>query len=224
MTTPSAGTSIVQADYATFWLVDEGVVPLDVPARMNGLVASTEPGAAAIATGMRAGPAFVTVRSLVAPPSAIDLDEWDEVADISLEVPAGRLAVAGGDDARVHDLPVLTASGAGWYRVRVHARGRDAMRDLLPEEPVEEYLILTWPAACEPEAIHKATDAAGASRRLAAQQRLTARESAPDTEQEPTVLGGTVTSFGSGLQMAMGEEQQGGHQSEGENGLSSRGA
>jgi len=46
------------------------------------------------------------------------------------------------DDRR--DDPV--DGGAGWYRVRAHARGRDLMFDLVAEEPVEDYLVIAWPA------------------------------------------------------------------------------
>jgi hypothetical protein len=39
----------------------------------------------------------------------------------------------------------LVDGGAGWYRVRAHARGRDLRYDLVVEEPVEDYLLVAWP-------------------------------------------------------------------------------
>jgi hypothetical protein len=61
----------------------------------------------------------------------------------------------------------LTPPGAGSYRVRVHARGRDAgaERDVVPGRPVEEHLVQIWPALAAPETIHKTTDEVGAGYR-----------------------------------------------------------
>ncbi|WP_016906775.1 hypothetical protein [Streptomyces xiaopingdaonensis] len=53
-----------------------------------------------------------------------------------------------------YDLPILTPRGAGHYRVRVHARGRDTEPDGFVEEPVEDYLLIAWPQPPEPDVIH----------------------------------------------------------------------
>ncbi|MEU2726066.1 hypothetical protein [Streptomyces smyrnaeus] len=60
------------------------------------------------------------------------------------------------------DLPVLAPAGPGSYRVRVHARGRDIAPDGVAEEPVEDYLLIVWPAPPEPDTVHKQTDNFGA--------------------------------------------------------------
>jgi hypothetical protein len=61
--------------------------------------------------------------------------------------------------------PLVTRSGPGEYRLRVHAKGRDIDPDGVAEKPFETYLLAFWPAAFDVEIIHKATDAVGRERR-----------------------------------------------------------
>ncbi|MFC9078739.1 hypothetical protein ACFTY7_17360 [Streptomyces sp. NPDC057062] len=70
---------------------------------------------------------------------------WDEIVDHTVETTTGALRVTSvmSDTPR---LPLLTPQGPGTYRVRVHARGRDTAPDGDAHEPVEDYLLIVWPA------------------------------------------------------------------------------
>jgi hypothetical protein len=76
--------------------------------------------------------------------------------------------------------PVLTQAGAGGYRIRVHARGRDTAPDLVALEPVEWYLIQVWPAPPAPERVLRQTDRYGAELRQAAAAAAPPHAPAPD--------------------------------------------
>ncbi|WP_124341823.1 hypothetical protein [Cellulomonas algicola] len=103
---------------------------------------------AAVLTGIATGPVKVTVAALTSPPIAVD-DTWEDVAEVSLEV-ANSLEVSGWGGTEGAALGRLNAAGPGSYRVRVHANGRDRSSDLAVGEPVEQYLIVAWPAPAEP--------------------------------------------------------------------------
>lgn len=140
----------------------------------NGLVGvldangyPSDPGEFAIVvTGMNCGDVRVTVDIRPEAPSIVERDDWDEIVEASLAL--------GGDRPRLSamfvtdglsELPDFSAAGPGPYRVRVHARGRDAANELedLPEgqEPVEEHLIQVWSAPPVPLQVHKQTDDVG---------------------------------------------------------------
>lgn len=98
------------------------------------------------------------------PPAQVDADAWDEIIDHSVETATGALRVTSVmTDAP--DLPLLTPQGPGTYRVRVHARGRDSTPDGVADDPVEDYLLIVWPAESQPDEIHKQTDRYGAELR-----------------------------------------------------------
>ncbi|KAA9163648.1 hypothetical protein FPZ12_009105 [Amycolatopsis acidicola] len=102
--------------------------------------------------------AFVSRPGLDTPEERERLQEWEDVAEFSLAVPDGELRV------RAHgggvDLPRLSASGPGCYRVRVHARGRDVRHRDLPESE-ETYSVITWPEEPSPPLVIKATSRCG---------------------------------------------------------------
>ncbi|MEV6489563.1 hypothetical protein AB0M20_13200 [Actinoplanes sp. NPDC051633] len=56
------------------------------------------------------------------------------------------------------NLPVLSPAGPGTYRVRIHARGRDAHYDQVVDTPDEEYHLVSWPAPPTGSLIVRATD------------------------------------------------------------------
>lgn len=140
----------------------------------NGLVASLaapgvlrDPGEfAVVMTGTETGDVRVTVEADPAEPGPPDLDAWDEIVEVSLLL--GEEAGVGTDmDDESASLPPITAAGPGPYRVRVHARGRDAgQRALLVDgEAVEEHLIQIWSAPVAPTVAIKLTDAFGKTMR-----------------------------------------------------------
>lgn len=135
----------------------------------NGLIWPGR-GAATIATGLEDGPVRITVDARATEPP-LDLEDWEEVIEVSIQFDTDEAdleSLGGTVDEDPQETP-LCAVGPGWYRVRLHARGRDRAAEIadleLDEEPVEEHLIQTWPAPQAPEIRHKMTDAYGAERR-----------------------------------------------------------
>jgi hypothetical protein len=158
----AAARSVVQVDYHTFHLADtDAALPPFVPT--NGLVI-IHPGMAIVVTGASSGLVSVAVEVREVAPAALDTNAWDEVVDVTLEATTGRVRVAA-PMADAPDLPVLTPFGPGPYRVRVHARGRDIAPDGVAFEPVEDYLVITWPDRPQPEVVHRRTDQYGAELR-----------------------------------------------------------
>ncbi|MGW2696108.1 hypothetical protein ACWC3Y_30610 [Streptomyces sp. NPDC001296] len=138
----------------------------------NGLVASIaapgvlrDPGDFAIVmTGTETGPVSATVQAAAREPGPANLDAWDEVVEVSLMLPGENPAVVTDfDDDESSSLPAFTVLGPGPYRVRVHARGRDAGQEALmvDDEPVEEHLIQVWPAPAAPTHVIKTSDTYG---------------------------------------------------------------
>jgi len=126
---------------------------------------------AMICTGIDRGPVTVTAEALDAAPGLDSVDQWDDVAEISLTAPVGRLAVhqllyLPGETPP--DLPTLSPGGPGSYRVRIHTRGRDAHYDQVVDTPDEEYHLTSWPATPTGPLIIRATDRCGYGMRLAA--------------------------------------------------------
>jgi hypothetical protein len=151
-----------------YWIsVDPGqefVVP--DPGGANGLV-GVAPGLAMVVTGTQFGNVSVGVQAGESDPG-LDIGQWDEVVEVSLvSGPDGEGLSVTSDGDESHEFLHLTPPGAGSYRVRVHARGRDAGadRDVVSGRPVEEHLIHIWPAPEAPETVHKTTDEIGAGYR-----------------------------------------------------------
>jgi hypothetical protein len=86
-------------------------------------------------------------------------EEWETVVDVSICSTSGvlRLFRWGGDV--VEDAGNFAVAGAGWYRVRVRARGRDAGATNAGDEVVEEHRVSVWPAPPLPDVVHRADDA-----------------------------------------------------------------
>ncbi|UNZ21334.1 hypothetical protein [Streptomyces sp. 891-h] len=153
---------VVSVDYHLFELADgDDHVPFEDYAAPNGLVFS-KPGCAIVLVGASSGDVNVEVEVRDRPPSGGPVtDGWDEVVDHSVTSLTGNMHVrALMEDPP--DLPVLTPAGPGSYRVRVHARGRDIAPDGVAEEPLEDYLLVVWPAPTQPDTVHKQTDRFGA--------------------------------------------------------------
>lgn len=146
------------------------------PAASNGLVDSVsrgrlaDPGDFAIVrTGTDTGDILLTVDVRDTAPGPSELEEWEEVAEVSLTFPGtdpGVLTAGDEDEEReASALPDFTHAQPGPYRVRVHARGRDDgdRLDVQDEDdPVEEHYLLVWPAPPSPSHVHKWTDDYGA--------------------------------------------------------------
>lgn len=116
-----------------------------------------QPYLAVITTGVAMGNVRLRVDVHDTPPP-LALDGWDEAAEISIQVPHGTVHVGALGFDMEDDFGTLTPAGAGPYRVRVHARDRHRMYDLVAEEPWEEHLIQVWPAPERPAEVLKRSD------------------------------------------------------------------
>ncbi|MFE7504357.1 hypothetical protein [Promicromonospora sp. NPDC057488] len=105
-----------------------------------------------IRAGISMGPVSVEVSEHPSEP-VLDLSGWEDAAELSVLVRERPVYVGGfGQDPGV--IPHIGSANPGWYRLRVHARGRSVARDLVVSEPTEEYLIQAWRAGpAEPVAL-----------------------------------------------------------------------
>lgn len=148
---PARAQGLVHVSYHQFWLADDEPIPRPPFVVRNGLILAQR-GTAVILTGIHTGHVAVSVEVRDSPPQEVDLQGWDEVAEVALEAVSGRVRVRA-MMVDSPDLPVFTQAGPGHYRVRVHARGRDTAIDLVAHEPVEDFLIVVWPGAPSPDVL-----------------------------------------------------------------------
>ncbi|GAA4694242.1 hypothetical protein [Streptomyces youssoufiensis] len=134
----------------------------------NGLVSVTPASTyASIMTGTSWGNVDLTIEVTKEEP-ALHVDDWDEIVDISLHVPSTALNIGDVSADSTEEIPLPTGNEPRWWRVRVHARGRDAAAeagDIWAEEGdevLEQHLLYLWPAPPAPELRHKLTDEVGA--------------------------------------------------------------
>ncbi|MET7334387.1 hypothetical protein [Nonomuraea sp. NPDC005650] len=160
-TSPSYQSS-VHLSYHQIQLRELDEAGPEFPARFdNGLIAVAEEGdGATILTGIALGLVDVEVQLADEPP-VLDLDSWEEIVEVSIESTTGSLIVCG-LDGDLPNLPNLAHQGEGFYRLRVHARGRDTKPDGVASIPVEHYLIISWPAEPQPDMPFKYADVFGA--------------------------------------------------------------
>lgn len=158
---------VLHVSHHLFYLVDRGGTLSDViPPMSNGLA---DPGTDGVAvhTGIHTGLVTVAVDVRDAPPEGVDFD-WDEIVEVSLYAPVGQVRVSTVMSAVPDTFPLLTSRGAGAYRVRVHASGRDTDIDGVALEPFESYLIQVWQGEPAVETIYKQGERCGAGLRQSA--------------------------------------------------------
>jgi hypothetical protein len=152
----------IQASYHQFWLLDAGQNPVPRTRVGNGLIGVAGPGVAKIWTGVSSGPVELQIQARTTVPPKVDVEDWDDVVDVSLASHRGQVRAAA-LMADVSDrIPTLTVAGPGHYRIRVHVRGRDVATDATASDPVERYLIIAWPGMPAPDQVHRQGDAYGA--------------------------------------------------------------
>jgi hypothetical protein len=142
---------------------------------VGGLVAGLAGGQPRIVTGIAMGPVAIAVERRVAPPAVV-ADGWEDVVEVSCRAVGDDVVAAGPYDDAPDPRLVIDPPGAGWFRLRVHARGRDLECDLVATEPREEYLLVSWPASSVPPAVLSA--ASGLARQLEAAQGRSGRVAA----------------------------------------------
>lgn len=177
----SAVTHDVFVNEGVFGLLDAGAIPAQTADWANGFVAPMAEGAL-IATGVNTGLVRVTIQGPHSDTPDQPADDWDEIVEASVHAPMGNLSVESlvlGPLA--DDSAILSPTGPAWYRVRVHAHGRALHYDQVSMEPVEDYLIIAWPAPPAETTIMRTSERI--ERRLrTAQPEQTAL---PDTEVNP---------------------------------------
>ncbi|WP_049570130.1 hypothetical protein [Nonomuraea sp. SBT364] len=160
-TTPSSYQANVWLSYHQLQIRDANELGPDFPDRFdNGLITvADKPDGATILTGISIGPVEVTVQLTeeLPPPN---LDSWEEIVEVSIESTSGSLIVCG-LDGDLPNLPNLAWHGKGFYRLRVHVRGRDTRPDGSVSAPVEHYLISSSPAEPQPAMSIKHADMFG---------------------------------------------------------------
>jgi hypothetical protein len=153
------GSGLLWVSYHQFWLVGDAGLPAaqDMSSEASSLI-DLYPDGAMIRTGIAYGLVSVTLDRLDEPPAALNLSRrWEDVVEFSLghdtRPPVSIAALEGGEP---DTLPALAAAdaGSGRVRVRVHALGRDLHYDeVVADHPVEHYLIQSWPADADGEAV-----------------------------------------------------------------------
>lgn len=102
-------------------------------------------GLVIVRTGISAGPATVGVGLLDAAPDAAGLEEWDNVAETTIETTQSLHVIS--VDGDVYDnLGPVPAPATGAVTLRISSRGRAANWDLIVDSPSEVYLIQAWPS------------------------------------------------------------------------------
>lgn len=177
VTTPS----VMLVNDGMFAIADDAGVPVETADWSNGLAAPMDHGAW-ILTGIHTGRVRVRARALGQVPPA-DTATWEEIVEISVRSADGDLRIRSGYAITPDDLPVLSARGPGWYRIRVHARGRAANPDGVSDEPAEDYLITAWPQQQEPPGIIRTSTMIEEA--LRTRSRATPGETVSDPVQEP---------------------------------------
>lgn len=132
--------TVVYASHTQFYLADpEGPMRTDVVWDGAGLERrlGVTDGLVAVGTvGYCDVP--VTVEIWEGEP-VLDLEAWDHVAEVSLELRSGRVALGGVEGAVEHD-PISVAPG--WYRLRSSAVGLDDADEM---DGGDRYRLQLWP-------------------------------------------------------------------------------
>lgn len=141
-----------------FGVLDDGLIASETADWSNGLAAPMSEGAL-ITTGINTGHVRITAITQDAAPVHDAQGQWEEIVEVSVHAPAGALRIESMELGPVATEPaLLSPAGPGWYRLRVHARGRQTLFDKVCLEPVEDYLVITWPAAKEDPTVIAASE------------------------------------------------------------------
>ncbi|WP_435586095.1 hypothetical protein [Micromonospora aurantiaca (nom. illeg.)] len=153
--------AMLEVEYNVFTVVAAGAGPgsLDRPYG-NGLVAATtgEDGTVAvIVTGLLDGDIHVVAEFWEVSPPPLELDVWQDAAQVDIDWPGGPVRILGADVLPFPELTLAADVPPGRYRLQVAGRNRDEGEARLPEAPVEEYLLQMWPAAGDEARVLKTT-------------------------------------------------------------------
>ncbi|XVQ09574.1 hypothetical protein ACQP1W_44820 [Spirillospora sp. CA-255316] len=135
-------------NYAHFFLLDGNnertVHPAPgAPGETHAGIIRAVRGGAYLTTGLFTGVIDLTV-AISGEPLPPLADEYEDVVEVSLQIDTENAALVGWSGSQYVDLPHLPA-GAGWYRLRYHAKDMDRANDLVSETPLDSYLLQIWP-------------------------------------------------------------------------------
>ncbi|GAA2212969.1 hypothetical protein GCM10009850_084310 [Nonomuraea monospora] len=144
-----AGTAKVFVSYSKILIKALGEVDYtDPPSHAPNELVAAHLDAAAIFTGVHTGYVTVTVQTTTSAPPLDEGRKWAEVEEVMFPTSIGNMRLFGFmGDTPPPDLPSLTPQGPGVYTLRVHASTRPRIGTPETDEPVEEYLVCTWPTA-----------------------------------------------------------------------------
>ena len=135
---------------------DTGDMAACFAGQANGLVGAAVPGQLFLLTGLHTGHVRFRVEVMDTEPP-VD-PGWEECVEATFD-PRGTVSLVDWDRTLVCTLALDEEA----HRVRYHARGMDAgnMRDTILEDehPVDEYLLLFWPAPAAPDRVLVQTSA-----------------------------------------------------------------
>ncbi|MFD3450671.1 hypothetical protein ACFWVC_00615 [Streptomyces sp. NPDC058691] len=140
-------TAVFPVNYRQFYLLDGNprgrTLPIPhAPGESHAGILRTVRGGAFLVTGLCLGVVDLTVSVHHHEPMAL-LDEYEDVVEVSLEVIAEPLRVDSWHSGKFIVLPPLP-SGAGWYRLRYHARDMERAYDGYSEVPIDSFHLQIW--------------------------------------------------------------------------------
>ncbi|MFE7976088.1 hypothetical protein [Streptomyces shenzhenensis] len=168
----------------TFGVLDAGEIPVQTTDWSNEIAVPMAHGAL-IVTGIHTGEIRATATSLTGPAPVHADDVWEEIVEVSVQAPTGSLRVESLEQGPVDGLAPLSPTGPDWYRLRVHARGRSLHPDKTSPEPVDDYLVMTWPAPRADADINETRPRARAQRTPAATARSLREQRTGDALDSP---------------------------------------
>ncbi|GHA67469.1 hypothetical protein GCM10010372_78780 [Streptomyces tauricus] len=129
----------------------------------TGVVAITHRGgiAASVTCGTHIGDIRITTETWPTTPLIAD-EPWEDIAEISLPWPGGRMVLWSSDDDEPDEITLYEHAEPGSYRIRAHVRGRDLGEDRTEDDTPEEHLLQIWPAKPDQPNTLKTTDRTGA--------------------------------------------------------------
>ncbi|WP_371785539.1 hypothetical protein [Streptosporangium subroseum] len=136
-------------NYAQFYLFDGNTYRTvhpepGAPGESNAGILRTVRGGAHLVTGLYSGNIDLTVSLHHHAPEPL-LEEYEDVVEASLQVDIDPITVIAWYSDKYIDLPQLP-SGAGWYRLRYHARNMDQAFDLRSTVIIDSFHLQIWPA------------------------------------------------------------------------------
>lgn len=154
--TTTAYSGVVRVHYGFMYLTKDGdfVNDFGIVGQANGLCGAGVAEQLFLVTGLHTGEVPVDVTWHEGEPALAD--EWEDVVEVSFDVPASSMVLISFDDAIELEL-----GAGGPHRVRYCASGLDAAHQMdTPEEgedAPDRYAIQLWPAESRPDEIVRQT-------------------------------------------------------------------